>query len=101
MPERQATWPGHPGQPGLASSTVRRHFGGWISAGRGWTPWIHVADEVGIIVFALEQSGVDGPVNLTAPEPVRARDFARALGGQSAAAPGWRSPARSSGWAWA
>jgi uncharacterized protein (TIGR01777 family) len=58
----------------------RRHFGGWIGTGRGWTPWIHITDEVGIITFALQQPGLDGPVNLTAPEPVRARDFARALG---------------------
>jgi uncharacterized protein len=58
----------------------RRHFGGWIGTGRGWTPWIHIADEVGIIAFALQQRSLDGPVNLTAPEPVRAREFARVLG---------------------
>jgi uncharacterized protein (TIGR01777 family) len=61
-------------------SQFRRHLGGWVGTGRGWTPWIHIADEVGIIAFALEQSDVRGPVNLTAPEPVRAREFARALG---------------------
>jgi uncharacterized protein (TIGR01777 family) len=69
--------------PDSLSSQVtqfRRHFGGWIGSGRGWTPWIHIADEVGIIVFALAQPEVRGPVNLTAPEPVRAREFARALG---------------------
>jgi uncharacterized protein len=66
----------------LASQVAqfRRHFGGWIGTGRGWTPWMHIADEIGIIAFALEQTGLDGPVNLTAPEPVRAREFARALG---------------------
>ncbi len=66
----------------LASQVTqfRRHFGGWIGTGRGWTPWIHIADEVGIIAFALEQAGFDGPVNLTAPTPVRAREFARVLG---------------------
>ena len=66
----------------LASQVAqfRRHFGGWIGTGRGWTPWIHIADEVGIIAFALQQPSLDGPVNLTAPEPVRAREFARALG---------------------
>jgi uncharacterized protein (TIGR01777 family) len=69
--------------PGSLSSQVARfgrHFGGWVGSGRGWTSWIHIADEVGIIAFALEQRDMRGPVNLTAPEPVRARDFARALG---------------------
>jgi NAD dependent epimerase/dehydratase family enzyme len=31
-------------------------------------------------VFALQQPALRGPVNLTAPEPARAREFARALG---------------------
>lgn len=67
----------------LASQVAqfRRHLGGWIGTGRGWTPWIHIADEVGIITFALDRPEVDGPVNLTAPGPVRGRQFARALGG--------------------
>jgi hypothetical protein len=66
----------------LASQVAqfRRHAGGWIGTGRCWTPWIHVADEVGIMVFALQEPGADGPVNLTAPQPARARDFGRALG---------------------
>jgi uncharacterized protein len=58
----------------------RRHFGGWVGTGRGWTPWIHIRDEVGIIAFALGRQDIDGPVNLTAPAPVRSRQFARALG---------------------
>jgi len=37
----------------------RRRFGDWIGGGRGWTPWIHIADEVGIIVFALQQGRPD------------------------------------------
>jgi uncharacterized protein (TIGR01777 family) len=66
----------------LASQVAqfRRHLGGWIGTGRGWTPWIHIADEVGAIVFALERPDISGPVNLTSPEPVRARQFARILG---------------------
>jgi uncharacterized protein len=69
-------------QASLASQVAqfRRHFGGWIGTGRGWTPWIHVADEVGIITFALQRQEIDGPVNLTAPAPVRSRQFAQALG---------------------
>lgn len=66
----------------LASQTsqFRRGFGGWIGTGRGWIPWIHMADEVGIIMFALRQDAAAGPLNLTAPEPARAREFARSLG---------------------
>jgi len=66
----------------LASQVTqfRRHLGGWIGTGRSWTPWIHIADEVGIIAFALQQPAAGDPVNLTAPEPARAREFAQALG---------------------
>jgi hypothetical protein len=69
-------------QASLAAQVAqfRRHLSGWIGTGRGWTPWIHIADEVGIIAFALGRPDISGPVNLTAPEPVRARQFARALG---------------------
>jgi uncharacterized protein len=69
-------------QASLASQVAqfRRHFGGWIGTGRGWTPWIHIADETGLIAFALERGEIDGPLNLTAPEPVRSREFARVLG---------------------
>jgi NAD dependent epimerase/dehydratase family enzyme len=83
----------------LASQVAqfRRHFGAWIGTGRGWTPWIHIDDEVGIIAFALEQAAVQGPINLTAPEPARAREFAQAQGGRSDAPPGWLFPLRLSG----
>ena len=58
----------------------RRHAGGWIGTGRGWVPWTHIADEVGLIVFALHEPRMEGPVNATAPRPALAREFARALG---------------------
>lgn len=62
------------------STQFRRHFGGWIGLGQGWTPWIHIADEVGIITAALERSEIQGPINATAPQPVRSREFAQVLG---------------------
>ena len=69
-------------QASLASQVAqfRHHLGGWIGTGRGWTPWIHIADEVGIITYALDRPQIDGPVNLTAPGPVRGREFAQTLG---------------------
>ena len=58
----------------------RRGFGPILMPGSPWLPWIHVADEVGLIVFALEDDHVSGPLNASAPEPARFRDFARAMG---------------------
>jgi uncharacterized protein len=62
------------------AAQFRHHFGGWIGRGRGWTPWIHIADETGIIRFALEHQDIGGPLNLAAPAPVRGREFACLLG---------------------
>src|SRR6266849_6173848 len=53
--------------------------GGPIGKGRQWFPWIHMADEVGVILWALD-STVRGPVNSVAPNPVRMKEFAQALG---------------------
>jgi uncharacterized protein (TIGR01777 family) len=53
--------------------------GGPIGSGRQWVPWIHLADEVGLILWAID-SQVRGPVVAVAPNAVRMKDFARALG---------------------
>ena len=53
--------------------------GGPIGKGKQWFPWIHMADEVGVILWALDGT-VRGPVNSVAPNPVRMKEFAQALG---------------------
>lgn len=58
----------------------RLGLGGPLGDGRQWFPWIHMDDLVAALVFALTESRVSGPVNLTAPNPVQNRNFARALG---------------------
>ncbi|HTT72353.1 MAG TPA: TIGR01777 family oxidoreductase [Anaeromyxobacteraceae bacterium] len=55
-------------------------LGGPIGQGAFFEPWIHLADEVALIRFALEDGGLTGPVNATAPNPVRNRELARAIG---------------------
>jgi len=55
-------------------------LGGPLGDGRQWFPWIHMVDLIGAILFILENADIDGPVNFAAPNPVRNRDFARALG---------------------
>lgn len=55
-------------------------LGGPIGNGRQWMPWIHIEDIVTIILYCIQQDDLKGPVNGTAPEPVRNRDFVRILG---------------------
>jgi NAD dependent epimerase/dehydratase family enzyme len=42
--------------------------------------WIHLDDEVSLILWALDDERVSGIVNATAPNPVTSREFAKALG---------------------
>ncbi|MBC8074978.1 MAG: TIGR01777 family protein, partial [Chloroflexales bacterium] len=54
--------------------------GGPILPGTQWLPWVHLADQVGLIMLALEDERIGGPLNASAPEPLRNRDFAALLG---------------------
>jgi uncharacterized protein (TIGR01777 family) len=58
----------------------RLGIGGRQGSGRQWMSWISLDDEVGAIVRALASTGLRGPVNLTAPEPVTNEELARTLG---------------------
>lgn len=55
-------------------------IGGPVGSGRQYVPWIHLADEVGGLLYVLDHDTAVGPVNLTAPTPVTNRDFSKALG---------------------
>jgi uncharacterized protein (TIGR01777 family) len=55
--------------------------GGPVGSGRQWMSWIDRDDAVRIVEWALDRADARGVYNATAPEPVRNRDFARALGG--------------------
>ena len=41
--------------------------------------WIHFDDEAALILFALENASVFGPLNAVAPDPIRNVDFTREL----------------------
>jgi uncharacterized protein len=58
----------------------RLGIGGPIAGGGQWISWISLADVVGAIIFLIGEERASGPVNLTAPEPVRNREFSKALG---------------------
>jgi uncharacterized protein len=54
--------------------------GGPIAGGHQYTSWVHIDDEVGILLWALDNEKVGGIVNSTAPNPVTNREFSQAIG---------------------
>jgi len=58
----------------------RLFVGGPLGSGSQWFPWIHLEDEAGAMLFAIENPAITGPINLTSPEPVTMREFCSALG---------------------
>ena len=61
--------------------------GRWATARSGFS-WIHREDAVGIILESLSNTGLRGPVNVTAPNPVRMGEMCAALGRSPALAQG-------------
>lgn len=61
------------------SRLARRGLGGTIAGGRQYVSWIHETDLCRSISFLLERKDLSGPVNLTSPNPLPQRDFARIL----------------------
>ena len=57
---------------------ARLGLGGTIGSGRQWWSWVHMGDLAGVVLDTLAND-LAGPVNVTAPEPLRQRDFARTL----------------------
>ncbi|MCK9249252.1 MAG: TIGR01777 family oxidoreductase [Solirubrobacteraceae bacterium] len=52
---------------------------GRLGDGRQHVPWIHLDDEVSIILAALDHPTFDGPINAAAPEPATNAGLTRAL----------------------
>ena len=71
------------GPDGGAFPLLKRVFGfglgGRLGSGRQWMPWIHVEDAARLILRAVEQDSIRGPINLTAPEAVTNAIFTQSL----------------------
>lgn len=58
----------------------RLFAGGPIMPGSQWVSWIHRADHIGLMQWALSMAKVSGPINAVAPEPVTMKTFCEVLG---------------------
>jgi uncharacterized protein len=80
------------GPGGGAFETMARPFrlgiGGWIGDGRQGISFISLEDAVRALRFCFDQSAIEGPVNVTTPFPVSARELALAFAGLLAR-PNW------------
>jgi len=54
--------------------------GGPLAGGAQYLAWIHRDDEIGLILWALDNEQVSGTLNASAPNPATNRDFSKALG---------------------
>ncbi len=54
--------------------------GGPIGTGKQWFSWVHREDLVDLILYALQNSQVEGVLNATAPNPVRMNELCQTLG---------------------
>jgi uncharacterized protein (TIGR01777 family) len=64
----------------LLAMPFRFYAGGVVGSGKQYYSWIHVADEIAAIRFLIEADDTFGAYNLTAPQPVTAKEFARVIG---------------------
>ena len=55
-------------------------IGGPLGAGTQWMSWIHLEDEVGLILHLIETPRAAGAVNATAPNPATMKEFCKTLG---------------------
>jgi uncharacterized protein (TIGR01777 family) len=70
------------GKGALAKMVVpfKYFVGGPLGSGNQWMPWIHIEDQIALLLFLLENQNARGPFNATAPNPVTMTEFCKILG---------------------
>jgi len=68
----------HGGALGPLIRLIRLGVAGPLGSGRQWWPWIHITDWIEAVLFLLD-STQEGAINLTAPTPVRNKEFIKTL----------------------
>lgn len=63
------------GALGLMAMPYKFHVGGTLGSGMQWVSWVHLDDIVGGMNHIIENEGISGVVNFTAPHPVRMKQF--------------------------
>ena len=59
---------------------LRALVGGPVGKGDNTVSWVHLDDVVGMLLWALDDDGVDGPINVTSPYSISGRELAKTVG---------------------
>ena len=70
----------HGGALGQMVPLFNLWLGSSLGSGEQWFSWIHEEDLTAIYLHLIEEKAITGPINCTAPNPVRNMDLTRALG---------------------
>ncbi|CEA03323.1 Epimerase family protein [Metalysinibacillus saudimassiliensis] len=57
----------------------KMHVGGVVGSGEQWLSWVHVEDVARALYFAITTTDLKGPFNITAPQPLRMKEFSYVL----------------------
>jgi uncharacterized protein len=68
------------GALGKMMTPFKLGVGGPVAGGKQYVPWVHIDDVVGALICALEDERLEGPFNLTAPEPATNKELSKSLG---------------------
>jgi uncharacterized protein len=54
--------------------------GGPLAGGDQYLAWIHIEDEIGVLLWVLDNENVSGTINASSPNPATNKEFSKALG---------------------
>lgn len=57
----------------------RLGIGGTVGSGEQWVSWVHLLDVVRMVLWSIDEEGIEGPLNVTAPHPVTMRALGQAI----------------------
>lgn len=64
----------------LMTLPYKLFVGGTVGTGVQWVSWVHIKDVIRAIDFAIETIQISGPVNVTAPSPIKMKEFGQTIG---------------------
>lgn len=69
----------HNGALPLMALPYKLFAGGTVGSGNQWLSWVHINDVARAITFAINNEHISGPINVSAPNPLRMKEFGKTI----------------------